>query len=161
MCEGLLMKANKKLTIICIIITVICIIISSTYLINEYKYDQEVKLRYEAELRRREEVLQRKELQKEADQNARLQYESMLQAIKENSDYYVSFSKKCFSEFQEYGYDEFYEANGSFNLGIIKNNLENEYKSDLLGRIDDSYIIKEEGIIYVSLAAPRRIKGVT
>jgi uncharacterized protein YxeA len=178
-------KVYKKLIITIIVIIVIIIIIGGLYTINEYRYDQLEKLIYEAELRKNNEVEQkekikfeaeqkkreeieqkerleysddeRKKLQNVADQKAKLQYELMLQTIEENSDFYVSFSKKSLTEFYKYGYDYNYDNNGFFILGYIKEKLENEFNSDLLVNINSSYIVNEEGIIFVMLQYPFRI----
>jgi hypothetical protein len=155
------MKFYKKLIIISIIVTVICITISTTYLINEYIYDQGVKQRYEAELRRRKETLYYKELQKEADQNTKLQYELMLQTIKDNSDYYISFSKEFLSKFETYGYDEYYDTYGVFYLEKVKDKLENVFNRDVLGYEGNCFISNTDGIILVNYRYNYMIKGVS
>jgi hypothetical protein len=144
--------------------------------ISNHNYDQIEKLLYESELRKRNELEQkekieckakeRKRLQNEADQNEELQYELILQTIKENSDYYVDFSKKALSEFENYGYDYIYDINGFFVLGNVREKLENEFNidllrnSELLGHIDNCYIANLEGIIFVILQYPNPIIGV-
>jgi hypothetical protein len=163
------MKTNKKLIFAIIIITAISIVIGGTYLINEYKYDQIEKSIYEAELRKTDEAEQeerlyysdeeRKRLQNESEINVELQYELILQNIEENSDYYVGFSKKFLLEFEKYGYDYTYDTYGDFSLGNVIDELKNEFNSNLLGAISGCQIGNVEGIIFVVLSYPDRIRG--
>jgi uncharacterized protein YxeA len=163
------MKVYKTLTTIFVIIAVFLIIIGGIYSIINNKYDQIEKLINEAELRKTNEVDQKekleyeaeerkkleysdeekKRLQKEDFQNQELQYQLILQTVKENSDYYVDFSKKFLLEFEKFGYDEWYAQSGSFDFYKVRDKLENEYNSDLLGHIDNCEIRNVEGIIFV------------
>jgi hypothetical protein len=165
-----MMKVYKVLIIIFIFIAVISIIIGGTYFINEYKNDQIEKLIYEAELRKSNELEQkekteyeaeeRKRLQKEAYQNEELQYELILQTIKENKDYYVEFSKKFLSEFEKFGYDDWYAQSGNFGLYKVRDKLEIVYNSGLLGNINNCSIRNVEGITFVGFQYPDAIIGV-
>jgi uncharacterized protein YxeA len=174
------MKVYKVLAIISIIIIVISIIIGGTYLLNEYKYNKIEQLINEAELRHKNEIDQKekseyeteqeerleysaeekKRLQNEADRNTELQYELMLQTIKENKDYYVDFSKKFLSEFEKFGYDEWYAKSGSFGFYKVSDKLGNEFNSNLLGNISNCRIINVDGIISVIYQYPDSISGV-
>jgi uncharacterized protein YxeA len=164
------MKAYRTLTIIFIVITVLLSVTGVIYSINNYKYDQIEKLIYEAELRKRNEVEQkekieyeaeeRKKLQNEAYQNEELQYELILQTIKENSDYYVDFSKKFISEFEKFGYDDLNAQSGNFDFYKVRDKLEIVYNSDLLGNINNCSIRNIEGITFVVYKYPDYIIGV-
>jgi hypothetical protein len=69
----------------------------------------------------------------------------------------VSFSKKCLTEFEKHGYDEYYIMNGYFDLyTIIKHKLENEFNRDLMRY--ECYIQNIEGIVFVVLRYPVNIR---
>jgi uncharacterized protein YxeA len=180
MYEGLMMKVYKTLTTIVVIIAVFLIVIGGIYLIINYKYDQIEKLINEAELRKTDETHEKekleyeaeerkkleysdeekKRLQKEDFQNQELQYQLILQTVKENSDYYADFSKRFLIEFEKYGHDEWYDKSGVFDLYKVRDKLENEYNSDLLGNIDNVRIRNIEGVIFVRFKYPNAIIGI-
>ncbi|MDR0943138.1 MAG: hypothetical protein LBM41_01240 [Ruminococcus sp.] len=85
-----------------------------------------------------------------SQQNHTKEYELMCKNIEENSEYYVNFSKKLISLYEEFGYDEFDFENG-------ESELEYDIKSDLLG--NKGFIRNELGITYVRLVYPDSIKG--
>jgi hypothetical protein len=132
-----MMEEYKILTYIFIIITVILLIIGGIYSINNYESEK------------------RSKLQDEANKNSELQYELMLQTIKDNSDYYVNFSKEFISLYEEFDYDKYDNNYGFYEKYAIEERLEYESNSDLIG--NESYIRNEIGIIYVQLEYPDRI----
>jgi hypothetical protein len=147
------MKVYKTLTIIFIIISVILIIIAgANSIIKSIETNHKQQLQFESE--------QRSNLQDEAYKNSELQYELMLQTIKDNSDYYLSFSKEFLSEFEKYGYDEWYEKRGNFDFYKVSDKLEIEYNVDLLGIENDCCIRNIEGIVVVYFEKPYTIKGI-
>jgi hypothetical protein len=151
------MKIYRLIAII--VIVLLNGVLVADALIKSHKAEQRAKTQFEIE---KHEKFQYQENRIEAVQNAADQYHElqlrfMYQTIEENSDYYESFSKKCISEFDEYGNEEFYTIEGSFDLyEIINNKLESEFNRDLVGY--DCRIINEEGVIFVILGYPMSIK---
>jgi hypothetical protein len=151
-----MMKVYKTLTIIFVIIAVFLIIIGGLYSKNAYESEQRNEVEQKEKIEYEEE---RKRLQYEAEQNAKLQYDLMLQTIEENSDYYVDFSKKFLSEFEKFGYDDYYDTYGVFHLDKVIDKLENEFNSDLLGYVSYCYICNIEGIVFVNFESNYTIRG--
>jgi hypothetical protein len=145
-------KANKKLKIILIIAIELLIIIGVRYAI--YRHDLNEQLQYEAEQseRRQFKIEESIRLKDETDKNTKIEYELMLQTIEENSEYYISFSKKFLSEFEKSGYEQNYPNFHSFGLDKVLDSLENEINRKLVGK--DSEVRNEIGIIYVQLYYP-------
>jgi hypothetical protein len=155
-----MMNVSKKITIMCIIITVICIIIiASNTIIKSYNADQEEQLEYGTNQRNELEQFdheKRKQIEDEAEQYRKLQYELMLQTIEENSDYYISFSKRFLSEFEKFIYIEHNPFNFYLTLEDIYDRLDDEFNNDLLGK--NCYIRQDVGITYVQLEYPDSIR---
>jgi hypothetical protein len=147
------MKVYNIIKIIFIIVFVILIFIGATY--TFIKYEVIEKLQYETEQKEKSEYEreQIKILQKEADQNTKLQYELICQTIVENSDYYINFSKKFISVYEEFGYTKYNAGYDFFWLNNIDERLEYESNNDLLG--NESKIRNEIGIRYVELVYPK------
>jgi hypothetical protein len=150
----------KKIIIIAIIaIVLINSILVVNELIKSYKAEEKINRQYEMEQIEKlyYEAEDVKALQNASNQYEELQYKLMCQTIEENSDYYENFSKNCISQFEEYGYDELYTMNDSFDLyTIIENELKNDFNRDLLRY--DCHISNVEGIIFVGLTYSKSIE---
>jgi hypothetical protein len=113
------------------------------------RVEERAQLQYEAE--------QNEKLQYEFEQKAILDYELMCKNIEENSDYYIEFSEKFISLYEEFGYDTYKIDRGFYELYNPNELFEYEFDSDLLGY--ESHIRNYERYSYVELEYPDTIDG--